>query len=177
MPTPRTDPTTEANPSSSPVIAYTTGDDAHRDVRRATAEHAKGHGCPIILFVADAASIFEEPMPNQWASEGESDRFGSRLGPDDLEVLGRSDVAKQFEDARASGVAAFAWLPKDHGPGALAAYAREQRAHLIFVPEVLEGIDELSSLLGGATPGEELTEPGIEVRVIPTASEGSGKGG
>jgi len=148
------------------VVAYVTGDDAHADVRRAAEEHARAHGCSLILFVADAASMWSEPMPNQWGSQGEGDRFGSRLGPKDLEALGRSDVEAQVIESRGSGVPTFAWLPKDHGPGALVGYAREQQAHLIFVPDELEGIDELSSLLGGATAGEELASPGIEVRAV-----------
>jgi hypothetical protein len=63
-------------------------------------------------------------------------------------------------------VPAFAWLPKDHGSGALARYASEQGAHLIFVPSELESIDELSSLVAGATASEELGSLGIEVRAV-----------
>ena len=153
-------------PLRSVVVAYVTGDDAYADVRQAAAEHAREHGCSLILFVADAASLWSEPMPNQWGSEGEGDRFGSRLGPDDLEALGRSDVRAQVIEGRELHVPAFAWLPKEHGAGALARYAGEQGAHLIFVPDQLESIDELSSLLAGATTTKELARPGIEVRAI-----------
>jgi hypothetical protein len=153
-------------PLRSVVVAYVTGDDAHVDVRRAAQEHAQAHGCAVILYVADAASWLSEPMPNQWGSEGEGDRFGSRLGPEDLEALGRSDVRAQVIEGRKSHVPVFAWLPKDHGAGALARYAGEQGAHLIFVPSELESIDELSSLVAGATASEELGRPGIEVRAV-----------
>lgn len=149
--------------SPSPVVAYVTQDDRHADVRRQAEAHARAHGCAVILFVADAASMWSEPLPNQWGSEGEGDRFGSRLGPDDLEFLGRSDVQRQVVESRGSGVETYAWLPKDHGPGALAGYAGEQGAHMLFVPDKLEGIDTLSSLLGGSTAGEELAAPGIEL--------------
>jgi hypothetical protein len=160
-------------PSQSVIVAYVTGDDRHADVRRTAEEHARTRGCTLILFVADAASVWSEPMPNQWASEGEADRFGSRLGPDDLELLGRSDVQGQVVDGRQSGVDSYAWLPKDHGPGALVGYAREQGARMIFVPNKLEWIDALSSLLsGGPTDGEELATPRIEIRVV--ASEPAG---
>jgi hypothetical protein len=155
-------------PLGSVVVAYVTGDDAHVEVRRAAQEHALTHRCALILYVADAASWWSEPMPNQWGSEGEGDRFGSRLGPEDLEALGRSDVQAQVIEARESHVPAFAWLPKDHGAGALARYAREQGAHLIFVPDELETIDALSSALAGATTGDELGGPGIEVRAVRT---------
>ena len=71
----------------------------------------------------------------------------------------------------------FAWLPKDHGAGAVAQYAREQQAHLIFVPNRLEWIDELSSLLGSATKGEELEVPGIEVCAVGSEPSAAGPGG
>jgi hypothetical protein len=148
------------------VVAYTTGDDRHRDVRRAAANHALARESALILFVADAASMWSEPMPNQWASDRESDQFSSRLGPDDLERLGRSDVAAQVIDGRASGISTFAWLPKDHGAGALAAYAREQDAHIVFVPDKLEWMDELSSVLAGSTKDEDAAVPGIELRTV-----------
>jgi hypothetical protein len=150
-------------------VAYVTKDDRHADVRRAAQEHALRHSCALILFVADVASIWSEPLPNQWGSQGEADEFGSRLGPEDLEFLGRSDVGRQVAEGRAAGVETFAWLPKDHGPGALVTYAREQGAHMIFVPDKLEGIDELSSLLHGANAGQELDVPGIELRPVSSA--------
>ncbi len=120
----------------------------------------------MILFVADAASLWSEAVPNQWASGGEGDRFGSRLGPDDLEILGRSDVRAQVIEGRESDVPTYAWLPKDHGAGALAGYADDQGAHLIFVPNKLESIDELSSMVAGETASEELGNIAIEVRAV-----------
>jgi hypothetical protein len=125
------------------VVAYTTGDDEHPGVRLAATQHAREHGCAVILYAADAASVWSEPMPNQWASEGEDKRFGDRLNPDDLEFLGRASMATQVRETRAGGVPAYGWLPKDHGTRALADYALEQGAHGVFVPEELEAIDEL----------------------------------
>ena len=148
------------------VIAYTTDDDAHAEVRQAAAEHAREHGCVVILYDAEAAALLAEPMPNQWASEGEADRFGDRLTADDLEFLGRAGLARQVRQTQA-GIRVAGWLPKDHGPGALADYARSQGAHAIFVPEQLESIDELSSRIAGkGTPGAELAAPGVELRVV-----------
>lgn len=125
------------------VIAYTTEDDQYAAVRLAAVQHAREHGCTVILYAADAASAFEEPMPNQWASEGEDKRFGDRLTTADLEFLGRQPIADQVREAQAGGVDAFGWLPKDHGPKALAGYARQQGAHAVFVPDALETIDDL----------------------------------
>lgn len=171
------DPLPDAEaPLRSVVVACITGDDAHIDVRRAAQEHARAHGCALILYVADAPSWWSEPMPNQWGSEGEGDRFGSRLGPEDLEVLGRSDVRAQVIAGRESHVPSFAWLPKNHGVGALTRYASEQVAHLIFVPSDLEGIDELSSLVAGATASEEHGSLGIEVRAVGSKTESVDRG-
>jgi hypothetical protein len=121
----------------------------------------------VILYDADAAATLSEPLPNQWGSEGEGDRFGDRLSADDLEFLGRAGLARQVRQATA-GIDVAAWLPKDHGPGALADYALSQGAHAIFVPDRLESIDELSSRLAGAgSPTTELDRPGVELQVVP----------
>jgi len=149
------------------VIAYTTEGDEHAAVRLASVQHARDHGCTVVLYAADAASAFEEPLPNQWASEGEDKRFGDRLTTADLEFLGRQSIADQVREAEAGGVDAFGWLPKDHGPRALADYARQQGAHRVFVPDELETIDEVSSLLAGeADAVDELKRPGIDIERV-----------
>jgi hypothetical protein len=109
-------------------------------------------------------------MPNQWGSEGEGDRFGSRLSPADLEALGRSDVRAQVIEGREAHVPVFAWLPKDRGPGALADYARGQGAHLVFVADDLVGIDELNSLLAGDTAGGDAGVSRIDLRAVGSTS-------
>ncbi len=154
----------------SSVLAYTTEDDQHAAVRLAAVTHAREHGCAVILYAADAASAFEEPMPNQWASEGEDKRFGDRLTTADLEFLGRQPIADQVREAEAGGVDAFGWLPKDHGPKALAEYARQQGVHRVFLPEALEAIDELSALLAAEPDAVEAVErPGIDVERVALA--------
>lgn len=147
------------------VIAYTTEDDAHAEVRQAAAAHAREHGCVVILYDAEAPGILSDPLPNQWGSEGEGDRFGDRLSADDLEFLGHGGLARQVRQT-AAGVRVAGWLPKDHGPGALADYGRSQGAHAIFVPVRLESIDELSSKLVGSETTSELAIPGIELQVV-----------
>ena len=155
------------------VVAYTSGDDQHPAVRLTAIQHARDHGCAVVLYAADAASVWSEPMPNQWASEGEEHRFGDRLNPDDLDFLGRSPMADQVREARAGGVEAYGWLPKDHGPRALAEYAMQQRAHLVFVPDALETIDELSSTLAGAPDAmSEVGTAGIQVETVPSTVAG-----
>jgi hypothetical protein len=153
------------------VIGYTTEGDQYAAVRLAAVQHARDHGCTVILYAADAASAFEEPMPNQWASEGEDKQFGDRLTIADLEFLGRKPIADQVREAQVGGAEASGWLPKDHGPKALAEYAREQLAHAVFVPDSLETIDELSALLAGEPDAvEDLEQPGIDVERVPVTS-------
>jgi hypothetical protein len=148
------------------VIAYVTEDDAHAEVRQAAAAHAREHGCVVILYDAEAPSTWSEPMPNQWGSEGEADRFGNRLTADDLEFLGRGGLARQVRQTEA-GIRVGAWLPKAHGPGALADYAIEQGAHTVFVPADLQVTDELSSKLAGEPSSTtELRKPGIKLEIV-----------
>jgi len=138
-----TDDRTSSHAAPQTIVAYTTDDDRYAAVRLAAIQHARGDGCAVVLFDADAASSISEPMPNQWGSEGEGRGLGDRLNPEELEFLGRGQLATQVREARAGGIEAFGWLPKDQGLGALADYAIKQGAHQVFVPDDLKSIGEL----------------------------------
>lgn len=148
------------------VVAYTTEDDQYAEVRHAAEVHAKAHGCTLILYAADVASLWSEPMPNQWDSEGEAEQFGDRLSPEDLDFLGRSAIAGQVREGRREGVMASASLPKDKGIEALAEYASAQGAHIVFVPESLASIDELRPLLAAAEGARETARPAVELQEV-----------
>jgi len=45
------------------VVAHITEDDQHPEVRHAAEVHAREHGCMLLLFAADVASAWSEPMP------------------------------------------------------------------------------------------------------------------
>jgi hypothetical protein len=152
------------------VIAYTTGHDEYARVRLAATQYARDHDAQVILYAADAASAIAEPMPNQWASEGEGEDLGERLTVDDLEYLGQPQIATQVREALAGGVEAFGWLPKDHGPDALIAYAEDQRAERLFVPAQLESIDELSARIG-ADPSDNEGAAERRLRLVRVNSE------
>jgi hypothetical protein len=155
------------------VVAYTTESDHQPEVRRAAAAHARGHGCVLLLYAADAASWFSEPTPGAWSADGEQDLYGARLRVHDLTTLGRHEIARQVAEAHGGSVRVGAWLPKDHGPGALAAYALGQDAHVVFAPATLEAIDELSAHLAGSADAlRELRQPGIMLWVIQPDGEG-----
>ncbi|MHB8459374.1 MAG: hypothetical protein ACYDAK_09665 [Candidatus Limnocylindrales bacterium] len=148
------------------MVAFTTEDDHHAEVRHAAEVHATAHGCSLILYAADVASMWSEPIPNQWASEGEAERFGDRLSPKDLELLGRSAIARQVRESRRVGAKASASLPKDKGIEALAAYAAAQGAHIVFVPESMAAIDELRPLLTRAEGGKDAPRVAVELQVV-----------
>jgi len=152
------------------VIAYTTEGEGQREVRRAAQEHAREHGCVLLLYTADAGGILSDPLPNAIDAEGTEQEFGDRLGLADLEYLGRSDVAKQVVESRAAGARAAAWLPKDRGMAALAEYASEQDAHIVFLPSRLPIADELTGLLGGGKDTAELKRAGIQVQAVDEGS-------
>jgi hypothetical protein len=152
------------------VIAYTTEGEGQREVRRTAQEHAREHGCVLLLYTADAGGILSDPLPNAIDAEGTDEQFGDRLGLADLEYLGRSDVAKQVVESRAAGARAAAWLPKDRGMSALAEYASEQDAHIVFLPSRLPVADELTGLLKGGKDTAELKRAGIQVQSVDETS-------
>jgi hypothetical protein len=152
------------------VVAYTTGHDEYAPVRLAAIEYARDHDAQVILYAADAASAISEPMPNQWGSEGEGDDLGDRLTVDDLEYLGQAQIATQVREARAGGVDAYGWLPKDQGPDALVDYAEEQQAERLFVPAKLDSIDELNTRLAGE-PNTTETPAKVGIRLVRVDSE------
>jgi hypothetical protein len=65
-----------------------------------------------------------------------------------------------------AGVRTAAWLPKDRGMAALADYASEQDAHIVFLPGRLPASDELTGLLTGNKETTDLKRSGIEVRSV-----------
>ena len=129
----------------------------------AAIERAKSDGARLILYDVSAPGMWTSPRPNIWAGEGEAAVYDKPLDPVALEKLGRHQFAVQVERARAKGVTAFGWLPKDSGGPAVAAYAASQGADLILLPADLEPPEIAEHLRGGTT--EESTQ-GLQVEVI-----------
>ena len=77
--------------------------------------------------------------------------FSRRLDETHLRAAGRATIADQVAEARANGVEAFGWLPSDHGPSALATYAKEQGAATIVIPSALKDVAGLEALLDGTS--------------------------
>jgi nucleotide-binding universal stress UspA family protein len=147
------------------IIAFTSEDEKYAAVRHAAISLARQNSARLILYDIAAGSIFTDPLPNEWGSEGERELFGNPLTPDDLERAGRHEVARQVNRARQMGVEAYAWLPADRGAPALAEYAAEQEADLIMVPSELEDPGMLDRLSGRSVEGME-SETEIPVATV-----------
>ena len=76
--------------------------------------------------------------------------------------------ADAVAEAEGQGIRAFGWLPSEHGPGALAAYALEQGASTIVVSAALQEVGGLDALLHGADQVAALDEatPSCVVMVV-----------
>jgi hypothetical protein len=123
------------SPRHATIVAVTTAeDDRHAAVRRRAASIAGSAGSTVILWAADATtSPLEAPLPTDWSGDGEQERFGDRLAPNDLVAAGREPLAQQVEELRERGVDAWAWLPDPADAEHLAAYAADQGASLVLV--------------------------------------------
>ncbi len=119
-------------------------------------ELARAGGQTLILYDWDAPTLFGDPLPTWWSGEGSEDQFSRRLDQTRLRAAGRAAIADQVADAEELGIQAFGWLPSDHGPAALAAYAQEQGALTIVVSSALKDLQGLDALLNGDRPAEAL---------------------
>jgi hypothetical protein len=146
-------------PTPGAVVVVTAEDDRFATARRSAVDLAVEQGRPLILYDWDAPSLFSEPLPTWWSSEGWDRRVTDRLDPEALDAVGRSRIADQAREAAERGVAAFGWLPSDHGSQALADYANNQGASIVVVPRGLTELDGLEALVNGSThPVQELDE-------------------
>jgi hypothetical protein len=118
-------------------------------VLRAGIEMVEGSaGARLILYDASSASAFTEPVAAPVSAEGVADEYGSLLSPEDLDKLGRPEVARRVRDARARGIDAWGRLASDHGIEPLMEFARSQDADLVLLPEELGDPTVLERLRG-----------------------------
>ncbi|HEX6031397.1 MAG TPA: universal stress protein [Tepidiformaceae bacterium] len=148
------------------IIAYMSEDERFRSVLEAAEETAAAANARLILFDADAASRFSDPLPTEWSGEGAGELFGDALMPDDLERAGRHGFAEQVRHARSRGIQAFGWLPKAKDADAIAEYADREHADLIMLPSHLEEPGLLGKLKGESSVEEAAEKAGRPVAVI-----------
>ncbi|HSS36348.1 MAG TPA: hypothetical protein VLR93_08730 [Patescibacteria group bacterium] len=145
--------------SRAAIVVVTAEDDRFGSARARAAALAEETGSPVILYDWDAPSFFSEPLPTIWSSDGWDERFPGRLDATMLDGAGRTPIADQVRELRGRGIDAFGWLPSDHGPGALADYARRQGAAAIVIPTDLSDLGGLDAIVNGtASPAKELEE-------------------
>ncbi len=99
-----------------PIIVVTGDDDRYAMARRKSMDLAAADGHPLILYDWDAPSFFGSPLPTWWSGEGSEDLFSRRLDQAKLRTAGRAKIADQVAEAEALGIAAYGWLPSEHGP-------------------------------------------------------------
>ena len=121
-------------PASRTIIAVTTEDDRHVMVVDRAASLAIETNATVILYDLDAdIGTLESPLPTASSGDGQEDRFGDRLGPNDLEAAGRRVLADQVRVIRAAGIDAFGWLPPKPDADSLVEYAARQGAELVLL--------------------------------------------
>lgn len=142
--------------STSPtvVIAYIREDVRYAPVRVAAIEAARGSSAQLILYDADSASRFSEPLPSNWSGDTSERPFGDRLTPEELEAAGRHELADHVRRARFAGVDTFGWLASSRSAKDFTDYADAQGADLLVVPEDLHDEGFLARLRRAPAPGE-----------------------
>jgi hypothetical protein len=166
---------TDAHADARLVVAFVGEDDALDHVAAAAARIARASGARVILYDRDAASLFSDPLPNEWASEAEGAQFGDPLSDQDLVRLGREPLARKVAAARQDGVDAWAWLASGHGTDKAVDYAREHGADLLLLPQDLDD-PGLAERLRGQTVAkavQEADDTGGGLTVLLVAADGS----
>jgi hypothetical protein len=135
--------------------------DEQRDleyVRLAAIDMVEGsQGSRLILFDASGASeVGERSDPDE----------GALFSAEDLERLGRPEIARQVRDARARGIDAWGSLVSEPGIEPMMAFARAQRADVVLLPEDLGDPIVLERLLGDAPVDAEVSAS-VSVLVVP----------
>src|SRR5205823_5774620 len=141
----------------------------HDPVVDAAVEIASRFGSRLVLYDASSASAFSDPIASPVSAEGVEEQFGDPLSPEELERLGRPNIAGKVLRARKDGVDAWGWLPSEHGIEALWNDASERGADLIVVPEELAEGGVLDRLRGDRLDDETLEDAPATVMVVDDA--------
>jgi len=108
----------------------------------------------LVLYDADAATRFAEPLPSNWSGTGADGLFGDLLSPNDLDRAGRGAMAGHVRAALTAGVKASGWLPGSRSAATLAEYAEKIGADMIILPEDLEDRSLYERFRGDPSPGD-----------------------
>jgi nucleotide-binding universal stress UspA family protein len=148
------------------VIAYIGDGDRYWPLIERAFDVAERRGSPLILYNADAASMFSNPLPTWWSADGEKEQFGERLDPEQLEKAGYEDLSQRVVSARSRGIDAFGWLPSKRDAHALAEYADNQGADLLVVPSSLDQKGLVDWIKGRPTTDQVAEETDLPLVVV-----------
>jgi hypothetical protein len=175
-------PATEHHPSLaaalpaqvSGVVSWTRDDDTHREVRELANQIARDHGVPLTLYALEAYTPLADPLPNAtWSAEGAQTEFGDPLSVDDLERLGREQLAGQVLAASRSGVETGAWIPDKGGVEAMVAYALAHDANVVLLPSAIQEAGLLQRLGGVSLGAAAEADSETSVHMLLVAADGT----
>jgi hypothetical protein len=161
-------PATDIRTTARLVLAWVGEDEQLAHVERAALELAGRNGARVILYDRDSASTFSDPVPNQWASQGEEALFGDPLSDEELVKLGVEPLARKVSAARRDGIDAWGWLATGHGTDEFVDYGRKHGADLLLLPAELDDPGVTARLKGetAAKAVEEAEETGGGIAVL-----------
>jgi hypothetical protein len=134
-------------------------DDRYAHAREHAMKVARSSSRVLLLYDIDAPTFLGDPLPTWWSGEGSEGQFSRRLDQVNLRAAGRATIADQVAEAEALGIAAYAWLPSEHGARPLAEYATEQGATTIVVPAGMPDIEGLQATFEVIEIAEPVVEP------------------
>ena len=134
-------------------------DDRYAHTREHAMKVARSSSRVLLLYDIDAPTFLGDPLPTWWSGEGSEGQFSRRLDQVNLRAAGRATIADQVAEAEALGIAAYAWLPSEHGASPLAEYAKEQGATTIVVPAGMPDIEGLQATFEVIEIAEPVVEP------------------
>jgi len=156
------------------VVSWTRDDDTHREVRELANEIARDHRVPLTLYALDAYTPLADPLPNDtWSAEGAQSEFGDPLSVDDLERLGREQLAGQVLAASRSGVEAGAWIPAKGGVETMVAYALDHGANVVLLPSSIQDAGPLQRLQGVSLGAAAEADTETPVHLLLVAVDGT----
>ncbi len=128
--------------------------------RRSAVELARSTGGRILFYDRSAESRFVDPYASGPVTSDNDGPDGRRmLDSADLRRLGRDYLAVDVTEARASGVPAWAWLPRRTGPRAIAEAVDRFGCDLVIVPAAIGRVAVVERPWPGARPRSRVRVP------------------
>ena len=130
------------------VIALIDEEGEFDHVLRASARLARERDAPLVLYDATSASEMSEPVAGPVSAQGVDEQYGSFLSPEDLERLGRPEMAGRVRALRDEGLEAWGRLASEHGVEPLMEFAEERGARLVVLPAEMDDPGIIDRLRG-----------------------------